>query len=382
MLRILTVVGARPQFIKASAVSRCIKNHFSDCFEEKLLHTGQHYDSLLSDIFFRQLNIPEPAYHLHVGSSTHAKQTADILQGVETVAIKYAPHLILLYGDTNSTISAALAAAKLHIPIAHIEAGLRSYNKKMPEEINRIITDHLSTFLFTPTHQAYINLQREGLVHNIGQPVSPDNPIIINSGDVMYDNVLHFQQMAQEQSSIIQQLGLEQEKIILCTIHRDFNTDNELRLQNILKGLIGIANTFQHKIIVPLHPRTNAMLNKKEFRELKQSLSKHKNIILCNPVSYFDIIRLVSECEMVITDSGGLQKEAYFLRKPVAILRNVTEWTEIIETGNGWLVDDSPLLLLNACQQAITMLHGDFPLLYGDGNAAQMILTQLQKSLK
>ncbi|MCZ2442263.1 MAG: UDP-N-acetylglucosamine 2-epimerase (non-hydrolyzing) [Flavobacteriales bacterium] len=377
MLRILTVVGARPQFIKASAISRCVKHVFSERIEEKLLHTGQHYDTLLSDIFFQQLGIPAPSFHLQVSSSGHAKQTAEMLLGVEKAILEYNPDVVLLYGDTNSTLAAALAASKLHTPIAHIEAGLRSFDKKMPEEINRIITDHLSTFLYVPTAKAYQNLQREGLTHHTEHPASPDNPVVFNSGDVMYENVLYFLEIAKKTSTISHQLNLNDKKTILCTIHRDFNTDNEQRLKNMLNGLLGIANTFTHSLVIPLHPRTSSMLDKPIFSSLKLSLKTHPRILLTEPVSYFDMLCLVDASDMVITDSGGLQKEAYFLRKPVAVLRNTTEWTEIIESGNGWLTDDDPLLLLNACKQAITLSHENFPLLYGDGNAAQAILNNL-----
>lgn len=377
MVRILTVVGARPQFIKASAISRCIHERFSTKIRENILHTGQHYDELLSDVFFQQMQIPAPAYHLQAGSASHGKQTAVMLEGIEEIIQKDDPDVVLVYGDTNSTLAASLAAAKLHVPVAHVEAGLRSFNKKMPEEVNRIVTDHLSSFLFTPTHQAYLNLEREGLKHLHSKPVSPDNPVIINCGDVMYDNVLYFEKLARKHSTILTDLNLEDTPFILCTFHRDFNTDHPQRLKNILEGLIGVAQTFSIRIIVPLHPRTKNTLNKPEFESISKQIHDNKLIEITHPLPYFDILQLLASCKMTITDSGGLQKEAYFLKKPVAILRAETEWTEIIESGNGWLTDDDPLLLLNACKQGMEFLHGDYPLYYGDGDAAGKILETL-----
>lgn len=377
MVRILTVVGARPQFIKASAISRCIKERFSGKIRENILHTGQHYDELLSDIFFQQMQIPTPAYHLKTGSASHGKQTALMLEGIEDIIIQDQPDAVVVYGDTNSTLAAALAAAKLSIPIAHVEAGLRSFNKKMPEEVNRIVTDHLSSFLFTPTHQAYLNLEREGLKRHHAKSVSANNPVILNCGDVMYDNILYFEKLAQKQSTVLTDFNLENVPFILCTIHRDFNTDQPHRLKNILEGIIGVAQTFGIRIIVPLHPRTKNTLDKAEFEDLARKIHDIKLINITNPLPYFDILRLLSSCTMAVTDSGGLQKEAYFLKKPVAILRAETEWTEIIESGNGWLTDDNPLLLLNACKQGIEYLHGDYPLYYGDGNASGKIIETL-----
>lgn len=382
MIRILTVVGARPQFIKASAISRCIQERFSGKIRENILHTGQHYDELLSDVFFRQMQIPTPAYHLQAGSSSHGKQTAVMLEGIEDIMKQDQPDAVVVYGDTNSTLAAALAASKLHIPVAHIEAGLRSFNKKMPEEVNRIVTDHLSSFLFTPTHQGYLNLEREGIKHQQSKPVSADNPVIINCGDVMYDNVLYFEKLARENSTILKDFDLENTPFILCTIHRDFNTDQPQRLKNILEGLIGVAHTFGIRIVVPLHPRTNNTLGKPEFEDIASEIRNNKLIQITSPLPYFDILRLLTSCRMAITDSGGLQKEAYFLKKPVAILRAETEWTEIIESGNGWLADDKPLLLLNACKQGMEYLHGDFPLYYGDGDASGKIIQTLTEYLQ
>ena len=382
MIRLITVVGARPQFIKASAISRCIKNNYQDQVSEQILHTGQHYDESMSDVFFQQMQIPNPSFHLNIGSASHAKQTGSMMDGIEKVLKENQPDAVLVYGDTNSTLAASLAASKIHIPVIHVEAGLRSFNKKMPEEINRIVTDHVSTFLFTPTHQGYQNLLSEGLKHLQSKPVSADNPLLLNTGDVMYDNVLYFQQLANTHSTIISNYRLENDPLILCTIHRDFNTDHPERLKKIIEGLIEITKKYPHKIVIPLHPRTDQMLQKAELSNLFKAMKINKQIVLTAPLGYFDMLQLLSACEMVITDSGGLQKEAYFLKKPVAILRNETEWTEIIESGNGWLTDDDTMLLLNACKQGIEFDHGDFPMYYGDGKASDKIIQALVENLK
>ena len=255
-MKILTVIGARPQIIKASAISRAIKKYYNQQINEVIVHTGQHYDVNMSSVFFDELEIPQPNYNLNVGSGMHGDQTAKMIQGIEAIIMSESPNYLLVYGDTNSTLAGAIAASKLHIPVVHIEAGLRSYNKLMPEEINRILTDHCSTYLFPPTASGLNNLLKEGFNDTNTKPYSMDHPLLKNMGDVMLDNTLYFSQLAEQKSDIINTLDLKNQPFVLCTIHRNDNTDNAFKLKEIIQALINIADKYAIKIVLPIHPRT------------------------------------------------------------------------------------------------------------------------------
>lgn len=370
MISILTIVGARPQFIKAAAVNRAVREHFSDRVREYILHTGQHYDENMSEVFFRQMQIPRPDFRLDVGSGSHGLQTGEMMRRVEEILLAQKFDALLVYGDTNSTLAGALAAAKLHIPVIHVEAGLRSFNKSMPEEINRICSDHVSTFLFPPTETAVENLRNEGFRFDLRRPVSSDNPWIENAGDVMYDNSLYFAELAETESDISTRLGLDGKPFTLCTIHRDFNTDDPERLENIFSALNRIAQTGEREIVLPCHPRTA-----KKLGDLRNKPGVGVRII--EPVSFFDMVKLEKHASEIITDSGGVQKEAYFFRKPCIVMRPETEWVEIMETGNGELVDADPERIFKAFERFRNRTEGNYPNLYGNGTAAYRIVDRV-----
>ena len=374
MLKIVTIIGARPQIIKAAAISRAIRNHFKDKIREIIVHTGQHYDEKMSQVFIDELGIPAPNYNLGIGSGSHGKQTGRMIERIEEVLIEEMPDYVIIYGDTNSTLAASVAASKIHIPIAHIEAGLRSFNKSMPEEINRIMCDHVSTLLFSPTETGFKNLLKEGFSNSNQQPFHADNPGIFHCGDVMYDNSLYFKNVAQRESEILEEHDLENGKYILGTIHRNNNTDDPQRLESIFESIVRIAELSDQKIVLPLHPRTSKSIEKNLSAELQQKLDTNPKILILPPVSFLDIIMLESHCSLVITDSGGVQKEAYFFQKPSIILRSETEWTEIIEAGSGIVVDADPERIL-AAYHHFTDLDTplNFPEIFGDGFAAEFI---------
>lgn len=345
MKKIVTILGARPQFIKAAAVSSV----FADFFEEIIVHTGQHYDANMSDVFFDELGIPHPKYHLNVGSGSHGAMTGAMLVAIEEVLLEEEPEYVMVYGDTNSTLAGALAASKLLIPVIHVEAGLRSFNMSMPEEQNRILTDHISNLLFVPTQTAIDNLVREGItkgVHNVG--------------DVMFDGILHFSKIAAEKSEILAQLGVSENAYLLCTIHRAENTNDISRLKGIVKGL----NDSKEQIILPLHPRTQKYLNDYE-------IALGENIRVIEPVGYLDMVRLETGAKKIVTDSGGVQKEAFFLGKPCITMRDETEWVETVE--NGWNV------IVGADAEKITRAINSFdPTVerksyFGNGTAARQM---------
>jgi len=372
---ILTIVGTRPQIIKAAAFSRAIRKSSRTEIKEYLLHTGQHYDANMSRVFFEEMSIPQPDFQLSTGSGGHGRQTGSMLEAIENVLNDLRPDGLLVYGDTNSTLAGALAAAKMHIPVIHIEAGLRSFNKNMPEEINRISTDHMSTFLFAPTATAVQNLEREGLTFDKKRPVSIDNPLVKHTGDIMYDNSLYFAGVAEEKSQVLEQNGLKKDRFLLCTIHRDFNTDNEDRLQNIFSGLNEICSVSGIPAVLPLHPRTRNRI------EQSGKIKVHKNIRIIEPVSFFDMILLEKYCRMIITDSGGVQKEAYFFRKGCVVLRPETEWVEIMETGNGILADADPQKILEGYHHFSAEREMNYPSIYGNGKAAEDISKTIRKYL-
>jgi len=361
MLNVVTIVGARPQFIKASILSQIIKDR-SD-IKESIIHTGQHYDSNMSKVFFEQLEISQPDYNLGIGSGNHGRQTGKMLEAIEDILQKEKPDLVLVYGDTNSTLAGALAASKLQIPLAHVEAGLRSFNRNMPEEINRVLTDHVSDYLFAPTETAVANLNREGL---------PENRIFL-VGDVMYDATLKYGEKAERGSNIIERLQLKPKEFMLATVHRQENTDNSARLRIIFDGLNQVAQSI--RVILPLHPRTRKALD-------RDSLLKAINpdVLLTDPVGYLDMLKLEKNARLILTDSGGVQKESYFFRVPCITLRKETEWTELLQHGFNRLGGDSAESINLTVQESLKNKNLDWTKpLYGDGNSAEAITNILIK---
>jgi len=390
-MKIVTIVGARPQFIKAAAISRSIqefnKRSKTRLYEKRriqeiLVHTGQHYDYLMDKVFFEELELPRPDYHLGVGSGSHAKQTGMMLEHIEVVLEKEEPKIVVVYGDTNSTLAGALAAAKLKIPVAHVEAGLRSYVRTMPEEINRLLTDHLSTLLFCPTTQSVRNLLKEGIKNGEAR-------VVKKVGDVMYDSILYYSELAEEKSSILKDLGLltvktRTSKLIthnyyLATLHRAENTDDPKKLKSILEALNEIGEKTSARlrrpdepVILPLHPRTKKMMR------VYHLLSRFRNIRFIEPVSYLDMLQLEKNAKAILTDSGGVQKEAYWLRVPCITLRDETEWIETVKTGWNVLVGTGTRKIL----RGLKYLERKTPSrkgmdLSGDGKAAEKIIQVL-----
>ncbi len=382
MIKLLTIVGARPQIIKAAALSRAVKNKFSDKIDEVIVHTGQHYDKDMSKIFFDQLQIPKSKYNLDIGSASHGKQTSLMIQGIENILLKEKPNFIILYGDTNSTLAGAIAASKIYIPIAHIEAGLRSFNKKMPEEINRIMCDHASTLLFTPTNTGYDNLIAEGFKPNTKPPFTNDNPYICHCGDIMYDNSLYFSEIADKKSNILQKNNLSANNYLLVTIHRDNNTDIPERLNAIFNALNNISENDNIKIIMPLHPRTAKLLTKNLSTKLYSSIKKNPLFKILAPVSFFDMIVLEKNTKMIFTDSGGVQKEAFFFKKPCVIIRSETEWTEIVENGTAIIANADHDKILKAYKHFKNLTNLSFPSIFGDASAAEFICNEIYKCCK
>ena len=382
-MKIVTVIGARPQIIKAAALSRAIRNHYANQIQEVIVHTGQHYDDNMSQVFFDELQIPRPDYNLHVGSASHGVQTARMTEGIEALLIKEQPDFIVLYGDTNSTLAGAVAAAKIHVPIVHIEAGLRSFNKSMPEEINRIVCDHCSTLLFTPTKAGLENLKREGFSIEEGDPSTGsgsaiptiDNPKVYHCGDIMYDNSLHFASIAEEKTDIIQRLELKDKPYILATIHRDTNTDYPERLSAIFRSIIRLSEECQ--VVLPLHPRTAKLIKTNLDENLQRQIYSCQSIKLIPPVSFLEMIALERHTQLIMTDSGGVQKEAYFFKKPGIILRPETEWVEIVETGNAILADADECRIMEAWQHFKDNPPTVFPEIFGDGHAAEFMLDKI-----
>jgi UDP-GlcNAc3NAcA epimerase len=379
MIRIATVVGARPQIIKAAALSRVIREQFSDQIQEIIIHTGQHYDQEMSQIFFDELNIPAPGFYLGVGSHTHGRQTALMIEKIEEALIREKPDAVLIYGDTNSTLAGALAGSKLRIPVIHVEAGMRSFNKSMPEEINRIVSDHVSTLLFTPTPTGMMNLLREGFQTDPSPPFTIDNPVIYHCGDIMFDNSMYFLSRAEQRSTILSDLDLAEDQFLLATIHRDTNTDDPERLMAIINtlGLLSAQHTI--KTIVPLHPRTASRL--KRVKPEHSGINLPELLMIIPPISYTDMIILEKNARLILTDSGGVQKEAYFFRKPCIIFRSETEWAEILKQGAALLADANPEKILAAYNHFMEHPPRSFPPVFGDGQAATFICTRILNDL-
>ena len=374
MIKIVTIIGARPQIIKAAALSRAIKENFSNEINEVIVHTGQHYDENMSQVFFDELEIPTPNYNLGVGSGSHGVQTSKMIEGIEEILIKEKPDYLIVYGDTNSTLAGAIAASKIHIPIVHIEAGLRSYNKAMPEEINRICCDHCSTMLFSPTATGYNNLIKEGFNPENKKPYTIDNPGIYHCGDVMYDNSLHFAEMANDKR--LKTKG----NYILCTIHRNNNTDEPERLSSIVKALLKLSE--EKEIVIPLHPRTKKLLDVNLSSDIYNKLINNERIHIIPPASFLEMIRLEKNANLVITDSGGVQKEAFFFKKPCIIIRSETEWKEIVECGAAIIADANEEKIIDSYYQFIQKENQEYPEYFGDGKAAFFICNELINNKK
>ena len=348
--KIVTVVGARPQFIKAAAVSRVLRRVPS--LEEVLVHTGQHYDENMSGIFFRDLEIPSPDYHLEIGSGAQGAQTGRMLESIERVLVEQKPDWVLIYGDTNSTVAGALAAAKLNIPVAHVEAGLRSFDREMPEEINRVVTDHLSSVLFAPSDAAVQNLEKEGL----------RGERVVRTGDVMYDAALFYKSRANDHASgFLEKLG---DSYCLATIHRASNTNDIGTLRAIVNAFSALAR--EVSVIWPIHPRTLAAMK-------AHRIEPPCHVLLTDPVGYLEMIALESKARAIVTDSGGVQKEAYFFRVPCITLRSETEWVELVQGGYNRLCEPDAGALLTAFSAAMREKPDWDTNLYGDGHAAAAI---------
>lgn len=375
-MRIITVIGARPQIIKAAALSRVILNDFQE-IEEIIVHTGQHYDKNMSDVFFTELEIPKPQINLKVGSSSHGAQTALMIEKIEKVMLEHSPNAVVVYGDTNSTLATAVAASKLHVPIVHIESGLRSFNKKMPEEVNRILCDHVSTLLFSPTKSGFNNLLKEGFSKEKSNNASADFPNIYHCGDIMYDNSLYFSKLSDENSDIIEKLNVQNEKFILATVHRNDNTDSKIKLKDLFSTFLQITEIHQLKIILPLHPRTSKMMEQLLDSKLLKKIQESNLLTIIDPASFLDMIALEKNAELIITDSGGVQKEAYFFKKPCIILRPQTEWVEIVETKSAVISDTNSKIILEATERFLSNPDLKFPEVFGDGNAASFIAKEM-----
>jgi UDP-GlcNAc3NAcA epimerase len=377
-IKLVNIVGARPQIIKASAISRAIRKHYSEEITEIIVHTGQHYDRELSEIFFDELEIHKPHYNLGVGSAKHGRQTSLMITGIEEVLLNEKPDCVLLYGDTNSTLAGALAASKQHFPVIHIEAGLRSFNKTMPEELNRIMSDHASTLLFAPTNAAFKNLMAEGFRPENSPPYTIDNPKIYLTGDIMYDNTLFFAGLAEKKKAhYLERLSIVRNEYVLVTIHRDTNTDDIVRLNEILTTLKSLAIENNIVLVMPLHPRTLVSL-KAKLNNLYLELNACDHIKIIPPVSYLEMILLEKNCRMIITDSGGVQKESHFFRKPCIVLRNETEWIELVNNGTAKIVGADPVRIRSEFLKfADSHAKLEYPGFYGDGKTAEFILNEI-----
>lgn len=354
--RILTVIGARPQFIKAAVVSREFVNH--ETLKEIIIHTGQHYDANMSKVFFNEMNIPEPTYNLGIQSSLQGEMCGRMIEGIEKIIFEEKPDAMLVYGDTNSTLAGALAASKLHLPVIHVEAGLRSHNMNMPEEINRILTDRISNLLFCPTNSAMNNLKLEGFDHF--------NCKFMNSGDVMLDASLYYSNFPSKNISTVENFGLKD--YALCTVHRAENTNDPVKLKDIVSAINTISK--EMPVIFPMHPRTKKTLG---------ALGLKMDCIVIDPVGYLEILKLLKNCTLVLTDSGGLQKEAYFFKKTCVCLREETEWVELRDSGYIALAGSDPEKIVSSFRNYKKLSSSFSERFFGDGNASANIVNEILK---
>jgi UDP-GlcNAc3NAcA epimerase len=398
-MKIFTIVGARPQFVKAAMVSRAIAAHNANPaadllptafrpspITEVIVHTGQHFDDNMSQVFFDELEIPKPDYNLGIGGGSHGQNTGRMIEAIENVLMDEKPDWVLVYGDTDSTLAGALAAVKLHIPVAHVEAGLRSYNRRMPEEINRVLTDHTATLLFAPTSTAIENLRREGFtniaqngsLYQPSQPLQPvqPSPLVINVGDVMYDAALFYAAKAEESGQIIQSLGLTPKNYVLATVHRAENTNDPQRLTAIIAALTEIARDLP--VILPLHPRTRKMLETLPTSTPSPTASRPSPLACIDPLGYLDMVMLEKNAALIVTDSGGMQKEAFFHGVPCVIPRMETEWVELIELGwNRLASPDSAQAIVKVAREAMSSKPAGDARPYGKGKSAYLVVKVL-----
>ncbi len=381
MTKFVTVIGTRPQFVKAAAISRAFFKLYPDQATEIIIHTGQHYDPNMSQVFFDEMKIPKPDYNLSVGSKSHGEQTAEMISGIEKILLKEQPQGVILYGDTNSTLAGAIAASKLHFPVIHVEAGLRSFNKNMPEEINRILCDHVSTLLFSPTSTGVENLIREGFSRDNQPLYTSNNPKIWHCGDVMYDNTLFFSEYARNKVNLLEKLGIQDRNFILVTVHRPSNTDKPEYLTAIFKALLRLAFDHRQEILFPMHPRTSKLMEQNVAPEVREALKSEPGIYIIPPVSFLEITHLEDACQMVITDSGGVQKEAFFLKKPCIVLRKETEWVELVENGTCLLSGPDEMQIIAAWEKLSTDGDHSYPEIFGTGNAAEFIVRKMVEEL-
>jgi UDP-GlcNAc3NAcA epimerase len=379
--KIITIIGARPQIIKSSAISRAIRTKFQHEIEELIVHTGQHYDENMSEVFFEEMQIPKPHFNLNVGSGSHGAQTAKMIEGLESIFLAEKPDAVVVYGDTNSTIAGGLAAAKIHIPVVHIEAGLRSFNKAMPEELNRIACDHFSTLLFTPTSTGLENLKKEGFSASINSKATIDLPNVYQCGDIMFDNSMYFSEISDEKSTILQINDLVKDNYVLCTIHRDSNTDIAANLNSIFKALIHISESKNLKIVLPIHPRTKGKMEALLDSDLLLKIKNSATILIIPPAGFLDIIALEKNARIIISDSGGLQKESFFFQKPCVILREQTEWIEIVENGNALLAGSDFQKIIDSFNLLYNKTNYSYPAFYGNGDAASFICQKIVEDL-
>lgn len=354
-IKILTVIGARPQFVKAGALSRAFEN--VDRIEEIIVHTGQHFDENMSDVFFNEMNIPKPKYNLQINSLDHGAMTGRMLEGIEEIIKIEKPNLLLVYGDTNSTLAGALAAKKLHVKVAHVEAGLRSFNMDMPEEVNRILTDRISDYLFCPTDTAIENLNNEGYENIDAQ--------VVKSGDVMQDAAYFYAEISADKSTIISELNIK--KFCLATLHRAENTNDPEKLSGIVNALNHIHAEII-PVVLPLHPRTKGKL---------EAFGLELKVKTIDPVGYFDMIELIKHCALVMTDSGGLQKEAFFFKKNCVTMRDQTEWVELIEAGVNVLVGSDKTKIISKASEMLARSSDFENNLYGNGKACENIINHI-----
>jgi UDP-GlcNAc3NAcA epimerase len=367
MKKLLTIVGARPQFIKASAVSRVLASEYGGRVEELVLHTGQHHDASLSAVFFEELGLAEPRFRLTLSSDAPVPRMGEMLCGIEQVLGSYRFDAVLVYGDTDSTLAGALAAAKSRVPLIHVEAGLRSYDRTQPEEQNRVVVDHLSQVLNCPTEESVRNLQREGVGGRI-----------IRTGDIMLDNALHFLPIArQRKEEWWRALGIKDGPYVLATVHRACNTDSPDRLADIMRSLLTLSETVP--VVLPLHPRTRKAIENVTENSLQHRFAHCSSIRLLPPVSYLELLLLLDRCSVVVTDSGGVQKEAYFLRRPSVVLRDATEWVDNVRQGVSSLADAVPGVIVSQVRHFLDHApsEGSYQPLYGNGHAAEELLSAL-----